>query len=67
MSLETLDAGHWGACRFHFFLENSALNVSGVVHAEKYVCSQLPVCCANAAFCRPNEFKKLVVDFITQT
>jgi hypothetical protein len=38
-----------------------------VVHAEKYVCSQPPVCRADAAFCRPNEFKKLVVDFVTQT
>ena len=67
MSLETLDAGHWGACRSHIFWKMRTERIWCVVHAEKYVCSKLPVCRANVAFCRPNEFKKLVVDFITQT
>ena len=67
MSLETLDAGHWGTCR-QTFLEGNTLKLFGRTSSCGKVCFQftqtVPVL---TPIFRPNEFKKLVIDFITRT
>ena len=62
MSLETLDADHWGTCRQSFFGEIHSSYLGVLVHAEKYVfnsSSQFHVCCANTSFAGRTSLRNL--------
>lgn len=71
MSLEMLDASHWGTWK-QIRLKEIALTCSVYhvsVHADRYIAVSF-VESFNSMLIphfRPNEFKNLVVDFVTRT